>query len=69
VPVEDEPYHRTVFKNDYVQAFRVTLQPGQVTGMHVHTHDDAPIVLSAATTAMRSRQARQPRSTPTCDRT
>jgi quercetin dioxygenase-like cupin family protein len=51
VPVEEEPYHRTVFMNAYVQAFRVTLKPGQVTGMHVHAHDDAPIVLSTATTA------------------
>lgn len=29
VPVEEEPDHRTVFKNDYVQAFRVTLEPGR----------------------------------------
>ena len=49
VPVEQEPEHRTVFKNDYVQVFRVTLAPGKATGMHVHAHDDAAVRLSAAT--------------------
>ena len=51
VPVEQEPYHRTVFKNDYVQAFRVTLEPGRATGMHTHARDDVAVRLSAATTA------------------
>ena len=50
VPVEQEPEHRTVLKNEYVQAFRVTLAPGKATGMHVHAHDDAAVRLSAATT-------------------
>lgn len=51
VPVEQEPYHRSVFKNDYVQAFRVTLQPGETTLMHTHVHDDAAVRLSEATVA------------------
>ncbi len=50
VPVEQEPEHRTVLKNDYVQVFRVTLAPGKATGMHVHAHDDAAVRLSTATT-------------------
>lgn len=50
VPVEAEPSHRTVFKNAYVQAFRVTLPPGQRTRMHVHAHDDAAVRLSESTT-------------------
>lgn len=49
VPVEKEPDHRTVLKNDYVQVFRVTLEPGKSTGMHVHAHDDAAVRLSTAT--------------------
>ena len=48
VPVEDEPNHKTIFKNDYVQAFRVTLEPGRNTLMHVHAHDDAAVRLSQA---------------------
>ena len=51
VPVEEDPFHRTVFKNDYVQAFRVTLEPGRATGMHTHARDDVAVRLSSATTA------------------
>src|SRR5262245_61049102 len=54
VPVEDEPAHKTVFKNDYVQAFRVTLPPSQSTQMHVHAHDDAAVRLSQAPTTQHS---------------
>jgi quercetin dioxygenase-like cupin family protein len=49
VPVEQEPNHRTVLKNDYVQVFRVTLDPGKSTLMHTHAHDDAAVRLGRAT--------------------
>ncbi len=49
VPVEEEPHHKTVLKNDYVQVFRVTLEPGKSTLMHTHAHDDAAVRLSKAT--------------------
>ena len=49
VPVEMERQHRTVLRNDYVQVFRVTLEPGKATGMHIHAHDDAAVRLSTAT--------------------
>jgi quercetin dioxygenase-like cupin family protein len=54
VPVEEEPHHKTVLKNDYVQAFRVTLAPGETTLMHRHAYDDAAVRLSAATVAAES---------------
>lgn len=54
VPVEEEPHHKTVFKNDYVQAFRVTLEPGKASLMHTHAHDDAAVRLSNATVAAES---------------
>src|SRR5262249_38919416 len=54
VPVEDEPSHKTVFRNDYVQAFRVTLEPGQSTLMHVHAHDDAAVRLSRSRTTQQT---------------
>lgn len=50
VPVENEPQHKTVFKNDYIQAFRVTLEPGNATLLHTHSLDDAAVRLSTATT-------------------
>jgi quercetin dioxygenase-like cupin family protein len=49
VPVEDEPNHKTVLKNDYVQAFRVILAPGKSALMHTHARDDAAVRLSDAT--------------------
>lgn len=51
VPVEEEPHHKTVFNNDYVQAFRVTLEPGSKSLMHTHALDDAAVRLSTATVA------------------
>ncbi len=51
VPVEDEPHHRTVLKNDYIQVFRVTLEPGETSRMHTHSLDDAAVRLSEATVA------------------
>jgi quercetin dioxygenase-like cupin family protein len=52
VPVEEDPHHKTVFKNDYVQAFRVTVEPGKTTLMHTHAHDYAFVRLSTATVAV-----------------
>ncbi len=49
VPVEAEPNHKTVLKNDYLQVFRVTLEPGKTSLMHTHAHDDAAVRLSKAT--------------------
>ena len=49
VPVEEEPHHKTVLKNDFVQVFRVNLAPGQSSLMHTHSHDDAAVRLSKAT--------------------
>jgi quercetin dioxygenase-like cupin family protein len=46
VPVEQEPQHKTFFKNEFLQAFRVKLEPGQVSLMHRHEHDDAAVRLS-----------------------
>ncbi len=54
VPVEKEPHHRTVFKNDYVQVFRVNLEPGMVSLMHTHARDDAAVRLSTATVTAQS---------------
>jgi quercetin dioxygenase-like cupin family protein len=51
VPVEEEPHHKTVLKNQYVQVFRVTLEPGEASLMHRHAHDDAAVRLSNATVA------------------
>ena len=48
VPVEREPSHRTVFKNAWIQVFRVKLLPGQSSLMHIHAHDDAAVRLDSS---------------------
>jgi quercetin dioxygenase-like cupin family protein len=49
VPVDQEPLHRLVLKNDYVIALHVTIPPGQSTGLHTHSHDGVAIRLTDAT--------------------
>src|SRR5215831_6891119 len=49
VPLEQEPHHHLVLKNDYVYVTHVTLAPGESTLYHVHSHDRAAIELSNAT--------------------
>jgi quercetin dioxygenase-like cupin family protein len=51
VPVEEEPLHKVVFKNDAVTVMHVLLAPGQTTLFHSHTHDRVAIDLSATTIA------------------
>lgn len=51
IPIEKEPHHKTVFKNAYVQAFRVSLDPGKTGLMHTHSHDDAAVRLADAIVA------------------
>jgi len=49
VPVEQEPVHRLVLRNDYVVALHVTLPAGQSTRLHTHSHDGAAVRLTHAT--------------------
>lgn len=49
VPVEQEPHHHVLLKNDFVLVMHVTLAPGESTLFHTHSHDRAAIELSDAT--------------------
>jgi quercetin dioxygenase-like cupin family protein len=49
VPVDEEPLHRLVLKNDYVIALHVTIAAGQGTRPHTHSHDGAAVRLTEAT--------------------
>ncbi len=46
VPVDQEPHHRVVLKNDYVIVMRVNLPPGESTLYHTHSHDRAAVDLA-----------------------
>ena len=48
IPVEDEPLHKVLFKNDSIIILKLTLPPGQSTQFHTHTHDRVAIELSNA---------------------
>jgi len=65
VPVEEEPHHHVVLKNDYVLVMHVTLAPGESTLFHTHWHDRAAIQLTDATITQQkpdeSEGAREPR--------
>ena len=49
VPVEQEPHHHLVLKNDSVLVVRVKLLPGESTLFHTHLYDRMTVDLSDAT--------------------
>jgi hypothetical protein len=50
VPVEKEPLHQTVFKNDSVIIFHLILPPGERTLYHTHVRDRVAIEFSSTST-------------------
>ena len=48
VPVDQEPHHKVVLKNDWVEVMHVTLAPGERTLYHTHAHDRAAIELNVS---------------------
>jgi len=46
VPVDQEPHHKVVLKNDFVEVMQVTLLPGESTLYHTHSRDRAAVELS-----------------------
>lgn len=48
VPVEEEPYHQLLLKNDSVIVLRVKLPSGESTLYHTHSHDRVAIELADA---------------------
>lgn len=47
VPVENEPLHHVVLKNESVVVIHLTLPPGERTLYHTHSHDRVAIPLSS----------------------
>jgi quercetin dioxygenase-like cupin family protein len=64
VPVDQEPHHRTVFKNDSVLVTRVTLPEGERTSYHVHSHDRISIELSTSNISQQKLSEPEGPSTP-----
>ena len=47
VPVENEPLHQVVLKNDSVVVIHLVLPPGERTLYHIHSHDRVAVSLSS----------------------
>jgi quercetin dioxygenase-like cupin family protein len=48
VPVDQEPHHKVVLKNEFVEVLHVTVAPGERTLYHAHSHDRAGVQLAAS---------------------
>src|ERR1700687_2987588 len=62
VPVEEEPHHHLVLKNESVMVLRVKLLPGESTLFHTHLHDRVAIDLTGATITLQ--KLGEPESAP-----
>jgi quercetin dioxygenase-like cupin family protein len=62
VPVEEEPHHHLVLKNDSVMVLRVKLLPGESTLFHTHLHDRVAVDLSDTTITLQ--KPGEPESAP-----
>jgi len=51
VPVEQEPHHHLLLKNDSLLVMRVTLQPGERSLYHIHSVDDVAVWLGHSSAA------------------
>ena len=45
IPVENEPHHKIVFKNESIEVMRVNLNPDERTLYHTHAHDRSAVEL------------------------
>jgi quercetin dioxygenase-like cupin family protein len=62
VPVEQEPHHHLVLKNDDVEVIHVILPAGESTLFHTHTRDRISVILTGTTLA--SQEPNKPEGSP-----
>jgi quercetin dioxygenase-like cupin family protein len=65
VPVDQEPHHHTVLKNDSVLVMRVAIPEGQRTLYHIHAHDRVAIELTNSNISQQNLHEPEGPSTPT----
>ena len=65
VPVEEEPLHKVVFKNEAVTVMHLILPPDEHTLFHTHTHDRVAISLSATSITQQKINEPEGSATPT----
>ncbi|MGB7846996.1 MAG: hypothetical protein WBL63_15380 [Candidatus Acidiferrum sp.] len=64
VPVEQEPHHHTLLKNDYVLVMHVTIPEGERSLYHIHDHDRVSIELSSASISQQKLNEPEGQSVP-----
>jgi beta-alanine degradation protein BauB len=62
VPVDEEPHHHLVLKNDSVMVLQVKLLPGESTLFHTHLHDRVAVDLTDTTITLQ--KPGEPESAP-----
>jgi len=62
VPVEQEPHHHLLLKNENLLVLRVTLQPGEWSQYHIHSVDDVAVWIGHSSASQQL--PNQPESAP-----
>jgi quercetin dioxygenase-like cupin family protein len=65
VPVDQEPHHHMVLKNESVLVMHVTIPEGDRTLYHIHAHDRVSVELSSAAISQQNLNEPEGPSTPT----
>jgi quercetin dioxygenase-like cupin family protein len=65
VPVDQEPLHHVILKNDSILVMHVTIPEGQRTLYHIHAHDRAAIELTNSNISQQNLNEPEGPSTPT----
>ena len=65
VPVENEPLHHVVLKNDSIVVLHLTLPPGELTLYHTHTHDRVAVNLSSTSITQQTLNEQEGPASPT----
>jgi len=65
VPVDQEPHHHVVLKNDSVLVMHVTIPEGQRTLYHIHAHDRVAVELTNSNISQQNLNEPEGPSTPT----
>jgi quercetin dioxygenase-like cupin family protein len=65
VPVENEPLHRVVLKNESVVVIHLILPPGERTLYHIHSHDRIAVPLSSTSITQQVWNEQEGASSPT----
>ena len=64
VPVEQEPHHHVVWKNDFVEVIHVVLPAGESTLFHTHSRDRVAVDLTSTTLSLQKLNEREEQPEP-----